>query len=138
MPFEHTRIIRFQDTDAAGVLYFANLLAICHEAYEASLAASGIDLKGFFRNPDAAIPIAHARVDFFAPLFCGDEVAIALTPTLLKAHTFEIEYRVFPTAASTEGAIGRAVTKHVCIHPASRQKQPLAPEIMKWLLQWAE
>ncbi|MFS8118916.1 MAG: acyl-CoA thioesterase, partial [Microcoleus sp.] len=45
MSFSYTRTVRFQDTDAAGVVYFANVLAMCHEAYEASLAASGINLK---------------------------------------------------------------------------------------------
>lgn len=48
MSFYYTRIVHFQDTDAAGVIYFANILAICHEAYEASLAAFNINLRFFF------------------------------------------------------------------------------------------
>ena len=48
MPFEYPRTIRFADTDAAGVVYFAQILSICHEAYEASLQASGIELRQFF------------------------------------------------------------------------------------------
>ena len=50
MAFTLRRVIRFQETDAAGVVYFANLLALCHEAYEASLAHAGIALKPFFFN----------------------------------------------------------------------------------------
>ena len=76
MSFSYQRIIRFQDTDAAGVVYFANVLAMCHEAYEESLAASGINLKAFFSNSDIAIPIVHASVDFFRPMFCGDKIYI--------------------------------------------------------------
>jgi 1,4-dihydroxy-2-naphthoyl-CoA hydrolase len=65
MPFTYLRTVHFQDTDAAGVVYFANVLAMCHEAYEASLAASGINLKAFFSNPEVAFPIIHASVDFY-------------------------------------------------------------------------
>jgi 1,4-dihydroxy-2-naphthoyl-CoA hydrolase len=32
MPFSHHRTVRFADTDAAGVVFFARTLAICHEA----------------------------------------------------------------------------------------------------------
>ena len=80
MPFTYTRTVRFQDTDAAGVVYFANVLAMCHEAYEASLAASGINLKAFFSNPEVAFPIIHASVDFYRPMFAGDRLMIHLTP----------------------------------------------------------
>ncbi|MBD2021122.1 1,4-dihydroxy-2-naphthoyl-CoA hydrolase, partial [Leptolyngbya sp. FACHB-36] len=45
MPFVYSRTVRFSDTDAAGVVYFASALSICHEAYEASLAAVGVDLR---------------------------------------------------------------------------------------------
>lgn len=95
MSFTYQRIVRFQDTDAAGVVYFANVLAICHEAYEASLAASGIDLNTFFRGTDVAIPIVHASVDFMRPLRCGDRLEIHLTPTPLSSSEFAIAYRVF-------------------------------------------
>ncbi|MEM6398800.1 MAG: thioesterase family protein, partial [Cyanobacteria bacterium P01_D01_bin.116] len=64
MSFTYNRTIRFQDTDAAGVVYFANVLAICHEAYEASLESLGIDIKQFFTNSSTAFPIIHADVDF--------------------------------------------------------------------------
>jgi 1,4-dihydroxy-2-naphthoyl-CoA hydrolase len=56
MFFTYNRTVRFQDTDAAGVVYFANVLSMCHEAYEASLAASGINLKSFFNNPTVLFP----------------------------------------------------------------------------------
>jgi len=50
--------VRFKDTDAAGVVYFA-VLAMCHEACEESLAVSSINLKVFFSNPVVAV-LVHA------------------------------------------------------------------------------
>ena len=41
MPFTYERTIHFADTDAAGVVFFANYLRLCHEAYEEALAAAG-------------------------------------------------------------------------------------------------
>ncbi len=131
MPFTHHRTVRFQDTDAAGVVYFANVLSICHEAYEASLAASGINLKSFFNNPAAAIPITHASVDFRSPMFCGDKLLIYLTPQQLGDYKFEIAYQI--VAASSEQQLAKAITRHVCIHPSTRTKIQLPEVIIQWL-----
>lgn len=132
MPFTYNRTVRFQDTDAAGVVYFANVLSICHEAYEASLAASGINLKSFFNNPTAAIPIIHASVDFLRPMFCGDKLLIHLTPQQLGENKFEIAYQIVE-ASSSEQQLAKAITKHVCINPITRTRTQLPEAITQWL-----
>ena len=136
MPFTHHRTVRFQDTDAAGVVYFANVLAMCHEAYEASLAASGIHLQLFFRNPDLAIPITHARVDFRHPMFCGDALLIHLTPQKRSEHQFEIAYQLVADSPSGQ-TLARAITRHVCIEPSARTKVHLPASILQWLSCWS-
>ncbi len=129
MPFTYNRIIRFQDTDAAGVVYFANVLAICHEAYEESLGVSGINLKDFFTNPSVAFPIVHASVDFFRPMFCGDNLLIRLMPQQLSGDRFEVTYEVMVT----EVMAAKTITRHVCIDTSSRSKRELPEQIIKWL-----
>jgi 1,4-dihydroxy-2-naphthoyl-CoA hydrolase len=131
MPYSYNRTVRFPDTDAAGVVYFANVLSICHEAYEASLSASGIELKSFFNNSAAAIPIVHSSVDFFHPMFCGDKLLIHLTPQQLNENKFEIAYQVM--AASSEQQFAKAITRHVCIDPTTRTKIQLPEPIVQWL-----
>ena len=135
MPFTYNRTIRFQETDAAGVVFFTNVLAICHEAYEASLVASGIDLATFFSNPTAAFPIVYARVDFLRPGVCGDRQMIHLTPARLSPESFEITYDTF-ASADPDRLLSKAMTRHVCIHPTSRQRQPLSEQMETWLKSW--
>lgn len=132
MSFLYKRIVRFQDTDAAGVVYFANTLAMCHEAYEESLATSGINLKAFFSNYDVAIPIIHANVDFFRPMFCGEQIFIELTPEQLSNNKFEITYQVM----ASEQLIAKAVTRHICIEVISRTRKDIPDDVIQWLRQW--
>lgn len=134
-PFIYRRTVRFQDTDAAGVVYFANVLAMCHEAYEESLVESGIDLKKFFNNPDVAFPIIHASVDFFRPLFCGDQVYIQLTPQSVGSDYFEIAFEMF---APSKQQVAKAMTKHVCINSVNRNRHQLPDEMMQWYQQWVD
>ncbi len=130
MAFIYPRTVRFQDTDAAGVVYFANVLSMCHEAYEASLGAAGVDLKSFFSVADIALPIVHASVDFFKPMFCGDRLDIHLTARSPHADEFELDYQIFAIGAPKPLSV--AFTRHVCIHRATRSRHPLPDFLPGW------
>ncbi len=129
MPFIYNRTVRFQDTDAAGVVYFANVLGICHETYEESLEASSINIKNFFINPSVAFPIVHTSVDFLRPMFVGDKLLISLIPQKIGVEKFEITYEI----TVGEVIVAKAITRHVCIDVSTRSKQELPDEIVQWL-----
>lgn len=131
MPFTYTRTVRFQDTDAAGVVYFANVLGMCHEACEDSLAASGINLKSFFTNPTVTIPIVHASVDFFRPMYCGDKLLIQLATRQISSNEFEMTYQI--SIVEVDKIVAKAVTRHVCIDPTIRTRKELPVEVAAWL-----
>jgi 1,4-dihydroxy-2-naphthoyl-CoA hydrolase len=136
MTFIYYRTIRFQDTDAAGVLYFANTLAICHEAYEESLIVSGINVCKFFSNSAIALPITHADADYYRPAFCGDQQEIHLTPEQQSEDAFKIHYKIYRSDDPGK-MVSKALTQHVCINPVTRERQPFPAEIQKWLEQWS-
>ncbi|WP_404790181.1 acyl-CoA thioesterase [Altericista sp. CCNU0014] len=135
MPFIYSRRIRFQDTDAAGVVYFANTLAICHEAYEESLIAAGVEVWKFFSSSAIALPIVHAEANYRHPAFCGDLHEIVLTPVSTSHHGFEIRYEIYGEG-DRDRLISQALTRHVCINPVSRERQPLPQQVLGWLKQW--
>ncbi|MCY7367808.1 MAG: acyl-CoA thioesterase [Chamaesiphon sp.] len=127
MSFSYEYLIQFRDTDAAGVVYFASILSICHIAYEASLIESGIDLKLFVNNPEFAVPITHASADFFKPLYCGDQITIELTPRSIDSCRFEINYQL---------SSATAITKHIVIDPSTRKRKELPAILTSWLGHW--
>jgi 1,4-dihydroxy-2-naphthoyl-CoA hydrolase len=127
MSFQYKYTVQFRDTDAAGVVYFANIFSICHIAYEASLIASGIDLKTFTNNSEFAVPINHASADFYKPLYCGDRIIIELTPRSIDSSRFEINYQL---------GSATAITKHVVIDPSTRERKELPEILANWLGKW--
>jgi 1,4-dihydroxy-2-naphthoyl-CoA hydrolase len=122
--------IQLRDTDAAGVVYFANFLTICHAAYEASLSASGIDLRLLISGSDVALPIVHASGDFKQPLYCGDRVQVFLSPSQINESEFRVDYRL----CLVDGKVaGRVLTKHVAIGAIDRQRTTLPSVIAIWI-----
>lgn len=133
MPFSYNRTIHFADTDAAGVVFFANFLAICHEAYEESLMASDIALKTFFAENAVIVPIVKSEADYLRPLFCGDKLRVRVTPAAISENSFEIRFEMVKVGL-VEKVAARVHTVHVCTSPGKRERALLPPALAKWIL----
>lgn len=128
--YQFQRVIRFGETDAAGVVYFAQLLSICHEAYEAAIAELGFDLRSFFSDRGAVIlPIVHAEIDYQRPVYCGDRLEIELQATALSSDRFRVDYRL----THAEQPVATAQTVHLCLDRQTRQRSPLPDRLQGWL-----
>lgn len=137
MAFSYLRTIHFSDTDAAGIVFFARYLAICHEAYEEALAAAGLPLATFFSDHGVIVPIAKSECSYLRPLACGDKVRVEVAPRRLSDHGFSLEFTLWklpaPGSAAGEKRAAVARTEHVCISSASRERLPLPAALAAWV-----
>jgi len=132
MSFRYERTIHFADTDAAGVVYFANFLSLCHEAYEEALKAAGIELGTFFQATDSMVPVVKSEAEYLRPLRCGDRIRVELTPERLDKDRFEVRY-VVTRLGTVDKASARVRTEHVCISVREKGRLPLPPELATWV-----
>ena len=127
------RRVHFGDTDAAGVVHFAQLLRWCHEAYEESLERFGVVAAEVFPTPSSmlqvALPIVHCNADYFRPLVCGDPITIRLQPVRLDPGSFEVRYGF----SSSDQAVAQGLTRHLAIENPSRRRCTLPTAINRWL-----
>ena len=132
MPFIYQRTVHFSDTDAAGVVFFANYLAICHEAYEESLSAAGINLNGFFSDNGVVVPIAKSEADYRRPIACGDKLLVSVSPKALSQDSFEIRYDITRLGPPDKTA-ARVRTEHVCIDSGTGSRKALPSVLAAWV-----
>jgi 1,4-dihydroxy-2-naphthoyl-CoA hydrolase len=132
MPFTYSRTVHFADTDAAGVVFFANYLAICHEAYEESLSAAGVDLKTFFSDEGVVVPVAKSEAEYLRPISCGDKLEVSVSPKALTENSYEIRFEVVRLGSPAKCA-GRIRTEHVCIDSKTRARKALPAPLANWV-----
>ncbi|OHE89217.1 MAG: thioesterase [Verrucomicrobia bacterium RIFCSPLOWO2_12_FULL_64_8] len=130
--FSYHRTIRFADTDAAGVVFFANYLAICHEAYEEALAEAVADLKTLFADHGFIVPIVKSQAEYLRPLSCGDKVRVTLSAAPLGDDSFALDFELH-RLGPPEKLAARVRTEHVCISSKTRKRQPLPPPLAAWV-----
>jgi len=132
MPFSYTRTVHFADTDAAGVVFFARYLSICHEAYEEGVAAAGLRFGALFEGGETMVPVSKSEARYLRPLFAGDKLRIDVRHERLTPDSFALNYDLFKLG-NPEKLAAVVRTEHVCVNTRLRERQQLSPELERAL-----
>ncbi len=122
--------IRLHDTDAAGIIFFANQFKIIHDGYEHLLEKFGFSFPQMFKGGKYFLPIVHAESDYKAPLHAGDKITVSITVGHIGKTSFSFEYKIHN---AKNKLVGTAKTVHVTINPKTRAKVNLPLKIRKAL-----
>jgi len=107
----YERKVRFEDVDAAGIVFFAHIFSYCHEAMEELFASLDGGYVKLITERRIGLPAVRVEADFHAPLRYGDAVRIDVTVPHVGTTSCTLVYNV---ARASDGA--RAATvKHVCV-----------------------
>ncbi len=90
--YQYKRKIFFYEVDAAGILFFGNIMNICHESYE-NFLHDNIS-EDFFNHAKYVIPIKKAESEYFLPIKMGEDVNVELTVGKIGKSSFEIIYNL--------------------------------------------
>ncbi|MDD5088173.1 MAG: thioesterase family protein [bacterium] len=117
-PFRYPYTIGLHDTDAAGILYSANIIRICMIAYEALLDDIGYGLPRLFRRRTFGLPVVHIEADFVRPMTAGQKVTVTARVERFGDRSYRMAYEVLDEERE---CTAKAATVHVCVDPQTRR-----------------
>jgi 1,4-dihydroxy-2-naphthoyl-CoA hydrolase len=127
--FRTTLPARFQDVDAAGVLFFGRIFDYVHQAYEELIGTSGVDRARYFSGGDFLVPIAHAEADYKRPILHGERVTISIDVTRVGRASVHLRHTV--TGPAGDGDLRASVlTVHAFVERATMKPIPI-PEPLR-------
>ncbi len=129
--FEYATTVKLHDTDAAGVLFFANQFKLVHDAYETFLKYRGLGLERILEAESFALPIVHAETGFQLPLKAGDAFVVRLLLGETGSSSFTLYHEIILPGKRLAGS-GKTV--HVSIDKATGKKVPLPPVVREVLV----
>jgi 4-hydroxybenzoyl-CoA thioesterase len=110
LSFAYERAVRFEDVDAAQIVFFARFLTYAHEAMEAILG--GLD-GGYVRLVNErriGMPAVHVECDFRAPLRFGDVARIETSAPHIGHKSVTYRYEFY----RERDGVHVATVEHVC------------------------
>lgn len=116
--------VYFEDTDAGGIVYYANYLRFAERARSEILRAADLDHGRISREFGIAIVVRHCAVDFIAPARLDDILEVRSRIATIGKASFSIRQEIF----RSEELLARADVRLACVdgqlRPA-RLPQPL-------------
>ena|SRR5690349_12848093 len=86
--------VYFEDTDTAGIVYYANYLKFMERARSDMLRAAGIDQRAAQEDGTGVYAVAEANVRYMRPAKLGDDLLIISTVQTVRAASVVIHQRV--------------------------------------------
>ncbi len=129
--FAVERDVRFQDVDAAGIVFFPRLLEYCNDVLVAWFAEVGLPLAQALAEGEWGAPVRSCHGEFLKPLRFGDRTEVAL----VRAATDDTEIALgFRIARLRDGVVAAvAETRHVVLEPRSFTRRPVPEALRKAL-----
>ena len=124
--FRTKKTLTFREADPAGIMFFGNIFAFAHDAFEEFIVAAGYTYKEWFGQRDVIIPIRHTEGDFKAPFRPGETYDITVRVASFGETSFKMGY-VFSQNDKVHATV---LMVHSVLDGKTMQKQPL-PALMK-------
>jgi len=86
--------VYFEDTDTAGVVYYANYLRFMERARSDMIRAVGIDQNALLRSGGDAYYVADVHIRYLRPARLGDDLVVLSTVEQVRAASVAIHQRV--------------------------------------------
>lgn len=122
--------VRMNDTDMAGILYFANQFRFVHDAWEDLVESENISFQKILFEETFLFVIVHVEADYLAPLNVGDMLEVHTQVEKIGNSSFTMLYNIY----RSKELVGKAKTTHVTIDKVTRTKISI-PEHLKKILQ---
>ncbi len=86
--------VYFEDTDVAGIVYYANYLKFMERARSDMLRAAGINQRAFMERAEGAYAVADISIKYHAPAKLEDDLLVVSKVRHLRAASILIHQRV--------------------------------------------
>jgi len=86
--------VYFEDTDAYGIVYYANYLRFMERARSDMIRAAGVDQFAELRASGSAYAVAEVQIRYQKPARLGDELVVVSTVAEVRGVSVLIQQRV--------------------------------------------
>jgi acyl-CoA thioester hydrolase len=113
--------VYFEDTDTAGIVYYANYLKFMERARSDMIRACGVDLVAELRASGRTYAVADVAIKYRKPAYLGDDLVVVSTVEAVRAVSVTIQQRVMRGAELITDAM---VTAAFLTSDQRPQRQP--------------
>lgn len=120
--------VRFDDVDAAGIVFYPRFFVLCHMAFEDFVTqASHVSYAHVITKRGIGFPAVHVDANFSYPLYYGDTVELSVSVSHLGTSSIKVTYGF--TEATSHKTCFNAVITSVCTNLSTKKSTPIPEDL---------
>ena len=118
-PYLHRLRVYWEDTDAGGVVFYANYLKFFERARTEWLRSLGFSQHAMARDEDALFVVTDSTVAYRAPARLDDELEVSVDVQRLGSASITVAQRALRMDAGHLTVLAQGTVKVGCVHPGT-------------------
>ena len=125
--YTESRMAKFQDVDAAGIVFFPRLFEYFHDAYIAFLHSRHIRVDEVLTARTWAAPLRRADAEFLRPIRFGDDLSVSIVKARVVGSELTVGFRIAHTKTEKVAAVGWTLS--VFVTPGNFRRMDVPAEV---------
>jgi acyl-CoA thioester hydrolase len=122
--------VYYEDTDAGGVVYYANYLKFLERARTEWLRAAGFEQTALLNEHQILFVVREVKIEYLKPALFNDNLQVTIGSALARASAIEIRQRV----TRSEELLAEAQVTIVTVNTRSFKPVRIPPVILEKLV----
>ena len=125
--------VYYEDTDAGGVVFYANYLKYFERARTEWLRALDVQQQSLSRSDGIVFVVKSSNIDYLAPARLDDELTITVSITRLGRASVEFLQQAWRINGAARSLLTTAQVKVVCVENQGFRPCPIPEHVLQKL-----
>jgi acyl-CoA thioester hydrolase len=121
--------VYYEDTDAGGIVYYANYLKFAERARTELLREKGFESSALIESDRIGIVVRHVEMDLRLPARLDDFLTVETLPIELKKASFTLSQKIMKDGLH----LATIIVKLACINIDSGRPVPISTQLTEIL-----
>lgn len=122
--------VYYEDTDAGGVVFYANYLKFFERARTEWLRKTGIQQRALSESKQTMFVVKSTSVDYHAPAKLDDELKLTVVVERLGRASVEFMQEAWHINDTEERLLATGRIKVACVHTMTFRPSPIPEEVL--------
>lgn len=123
--------VYYEDTDAGGIVFYANYLKFFERARTEWLRAAGISQQALAESHQAIFVVKSTAVDYHAPAKLDDELKLTVVVERLGRASVQFHQEAWRIGAGQPQLLASGHIKVGCVHSTAFRPTPIPAEVQE-------
>lgn len=131
-PFRHTLRVYWEDTDAGGVVFYANYLKFFERGRTEWLRARGFSQERLRTEAEAIFVVTETAVRYLRPARLDDEITVTVQPTATGGASMTLAQQALRLGADgQEELLAEGSIRIACVHAGTFKPRRIPTAVLQ-------